>query len=257
MKKNRVYFLEGGLGNQACIYAHASYMAETTQDNIEVSIIKLNTFIEKRHFELSLILKTISGVKLSNSWIHFGLYIMFKLIMKVKKLSEYEFHFFGSIYSIGYHQSNVYPKLKALNPILKLNKPDKGVLAVHIRRGDYLLNKHSAHGVISLESFLPPVVEIISDYTITSIEVISEGEEALGCFDSLGIPVRYRLGEDALVSFNRMVNAEYVVCSNSTFSLLAASLGNKTHVFVPDKWALFDGALDLANDLPKYEVNFK
>lgn len=264
--------LKGGLGNQLFIYFAAAFLAERTNanlvldtseignadtfrgfglDNLDLPIpYKLAEFrFSFRNRFLRKLLRELRSFRhrLSKDFIHSSEEIGFVDLTGVKSGS-------GSIYLNGYYQSwrfysgfeelhgptNVQPKVKSnlyLEHIERIKT--KNVIAVHIRRGDFLKFKGTI-GVLSLDYYRAAILVARSSNPDSEVWAFSDDLEFLQQNrDYLGIdyiPDELNTLTETESLF-LMSNAKTIVTSNSTFSWWAATLSPKgTRVYCPDPW---------------------
>lgn len=148
-------------------------------------------------------------------------------------------------YGIGYFQKindTTLDKLtlndfrKAMISCQKVIK--KNQLAIHIRRGDYLLKKHSMHGTISIEDLLREAQHAtrINKYESATIFTDTPETSIIQQFTELNIPIHLDEGGDPASVMLRMISFEGIICSNSSFSLWAGLLGDPKYFSIPEKW---------------------
>jgi hypothetical protein len=111
-------------------------------------------------------------------------------------------------------------------------------LAVHIRRGDYMLSNHSLHGILPIEDILIEVSYALKVDNFSSITIFSDSPDLIDIkmFVRLGLPINIDIGGDAVDVFNRMASFGGIIASNSTFSLWAGLLGFPKFFSIPECW---------------------
>ena len=166
----------------------------------------------------------------------------------------------NGFYITGYFQTYVYInslRSRGLVPTLELKTPsewfrvtaqeirDSNPIVMHVRRGDYLLDKNSYIGVLSVEYYLS-AMNLIRSKTMNnsserglwiftdSPECVSQ--EFLGHLGENGKIVSPPEGSDPAESLILMSLASDIIISNSTFSWWAAALSRNSKVVAPSKW---------------------
>lgn len=272
MIKTVVAKLKGGLGNQLFIYFAAASLAGRNNAKLMVDTSEIGNAETFRFFGLDninlpfsyqlieprctfrnrLLRKILRELRnfrhrLLRDFVHSSEEIGFVSLNDLKSNS-------GVIYLDGYYQTwrfyaeledlygpnVVQPKINSSSYLEHIDEmKSKNVLAMHIRRGDFLKFKETI-GVLSLDYYrdvlleakrLNPNVEVwafsddleflqqIKNYL--GIDYLPEGTTALTEIESLFL----------------MAAANVIVTSNSTFSWWAATLSEKeTKIYCPDPW---------------------
>ena len=111
-------------------------------------------------------------------------------------------------------------------------------LAIHVRRGDYILAKHSMHGIISLGDLLAESKRALHLENFEGITVFTDSPELLDIaeFGSLGVDVMIDKGGQPGDVLRRMASHAGIIASNSSFSLWAGLLGNPRYFSLPQFW---------------------
>ena len=165
---------------------------------------------------------------------------------EVHTIHEPHFHYFeipfykGSVYFDGYFQTlkyfeNVKDEFKQTLelPVIDSNKISSDMVAMHIRRGDYLKFAdihyicNTKYFELFFESFLNKEVHVYTD----------SPEYVLNEFKSYDFKI---INCDDLTALSMIGKYKNVICSNSSFSWWATFLGQCENIYVPDKW--FGGA---------------
>ncbi len=111
-------------------------------------------------------------------------------------------------------------------------------LAVHVRRGDYLLEKHSMHGLVRVSDLRNEVERALQEGGFDGITLFSDSPELLDIsdFDSFGINVTLDQGGEPTDVLKRMADHAGIIASNSSFSLWAGLLGQPRYFSMPQFW---------------------
>lgn len=129
-------------------------------------------------------------------------------------------------------------------------------LSVHVRRGDFL-GQSGSHGCLSKEWYFAAIREILArDKTINQIVYFSDDENWVeevikGGFNP-GIN-QFTIGpktlEDPAESWSLMRDSKHILCSNSTFSITAATCSN-AEVTLPSPLTKNENFRDISNSIP-------
>ncbi len=116
------------------------------------------------------------------------------------------------------------------------SRPD--CLALHVRRGDYLLAQHSVHGTVPLTAILDEARRAIEEGGFGAVTVFTDSPEQLEvtALGRLSVPFSIDEGGDPVMVFKRMAAHGGIVASNSSFSLWAALLGAPRYFSIPAAW---------------------
>jgi hypothetical protein len=118
-------------------------------------------------------------------------------------------------------------------------------IAVHIRRGDYLLNQNSFIGALSIDYYRNAISlildRLVSDDSNVPIWVFSDDPGLVKDEFSKQLDHNFRFVDppkdsDPAESMFLMSKARAIVISNSTFSWWSAALGDPELVVAPSKW---------------------
>ena len=256
MNDNEVV-IKGGLGNQLfCLfYAYKIYL----KLNKKVSLNLTNYFFSKRK-DRSFILerlypKLFIDFKKSDSLFSILIYIYAKFHEKIFIRQQSNRLPGDNPFVINYWpnkfiHSGYYQKVnssdldnsalslmkKKINPLLITTRLN--LLAIHFRRGDYLLKKHSMHGIILDEYLYKEAKIIIKENDYDGITIFSDSINLIDIkkFESLHKNIIIDKGGDPLDVFKRMLNHKGLIASNSSFSLWAGLLGNMDNFSIPYFW---------------------
>lgn len=257
MKK--IYFLEGGLGNQAAILAHV--LAGPTRENTRISNIKFLTKFERRPYKLNEYFRVknmeiMIDYKITDIFVYFGL----KFLNKLRKQPIEQFTLFNTTYHIGYFQDNMLNNFQHLKPYSKFSPKKKDYLAIHIRRGDYLLPKHGLHGLLCVSSIKKAAIKILEETEINQIQLISEDPDIYLEFFSDERFEQYELIDCTTLAergvFEIMINCSYLIATNSTFSVLAGVL-SEGELWIPQIWDRTRGSDFVGTGANRYNAKFE
>lgn len=235
--KKKIFFMQGGLGNQVCILSMAyEYLYKGHKVIIDLSSYQNNPhrpFQLNKYFDLSEF-KIREGNLLS--------FIFFRFLNKLMEIinkNEINFFFLNSIFYFGYFQDNIDRRTKNLKKNFKFKNLIKhNSLCIHLRRGDYTLNKFKKfHGIVSTKNILQ-AIESNKEFIITNfsdISVITEEKDINFPQVIHGISVNIFNGSDH-EAFIHMISSKGLIASNSTFSLIAGLLQKKLLFIIPSQW---------------------
>ena len=155
------------------------------------------------------------------------------------------------------------PSVKDLNYINKKYKTGKGIVSIHVRRGDYT-NLNDYHHNLKLEYYLNAI-----DY-FTDKEFLVFSDDIQWCKSQFkGDHFKFVEGEKDYIDLYIMSLCEHNIIANSTFSWWGAYLNKNSNkiIIYPNKWFgpkndefktidLFpDEWICLTEDIPKLNVN--
>ena len=134
-------------------------------------------------------------------------------------------------------QESLSEMLSKLQPII-LKKQKVNHLAIHLRRGDYLLKKHNIHGLIPEDYLYKEAEYFLSKGNFDGITIFTDSPNLINIkkFDRLNVKVKIDQGGDAIEVFCRMCNHNSLIASNSTFSLWAGIIGQIKNFSIPYYW---------------------
>ncbi len=256
MHDNQI-IIKGGLGNQlfGLFYAYKISL----QLNQKVSLNLTNYTISKRKDRLfileGLFPNLFEDFKKSKSFISKFLFLYVKIHEKlfIRQQSDrlpgdnpFVFNYwpkkfihsgyFQKINSSDLDKRSINLMKKKIEPIIRRNKLN--LLAIHLRRGDYLSNKHNIHGVILEEYFYNEAKKILKKEDFDGITIFSDSPELVNkkIFKNLHKNIIVDKGGNTLDVFKRMINHKGLIASNSSFSLWAGLLGNMDYFSIPYFW---------------------
>jgi hypothetical protein len=272
----------GGLGNQLFALTAGEYVAHKLQVNLRAYIRKPGPS-ETRH--PSSVTSLVSHRKVIRSlsrqeqlWLAFRFAIRnfaTKLGVPTSNLNRitklhvspvvgYDKSLEASIpgdYIVGYFQTHVYlDELRLVNKMPQLSLAEKSTwfrdrlqemeetnpTVLHVRRGDYLLDKNNSIGVLSVEYFLNSLRVLESRFENQTrgkpIWIFSD-QPSVVKKEFNGIPefesakfIETPPGSDPAETLILMSSASSIVISNSTFSWWSAALSRGAKVVAPSKW---------------------
>jgi hypothetical protein len=261
-RKKLFVHMQGRLGNQLFIYFAAKFFEEYHQKKIIFISDKSNRLheigIKNNCRELvlpeiilgviSLVLSQISKIKLFGRHIHFskevGYEDLSKRIDKIKYINGYFQTFHYAEESNSAHQQiqevrHFLHRKFGYGPKIV----GKNALAIHIRRGDYLLPKNSFFGVISENYYVNSVREMLSMHQIKEIYMFSDSpisrtleNEIKIIFPSLTLKHTDNLSSD-IETLALLTCFRYHIVSNSTYSWWGTFLSaTNDKVIAPRYW---------------------
>lgn len=147
---------------------------------------------------------------------------------------------------IGYfqHIENNPVDKKAL-AILKSNamrhleiERQRGVLGIHLRRGDYLLKKHLMHGIISVSSVITQAIKMVGNGGITRIRIFTDSPELINMqlFASLGVAIEIDSSPTPMQLLKEMASCSSFIAANSSLSLWAGLISDFDNFVIPSFW---------------------
>jgi len=233
-KKTVIVDLKGGLGNQIFILSFANYLK---QKGCKV-LIDISIYNQKhdfpRNIEVNLNDFEFEIVNIKNDFFFNFLNRRFEEIENldfnvIKNFSRFK----------GYYQNLNFLDKDYLKQVLKIKENNKNEsLMIHIRKKDYVVLKED----LKLNYFLKAIETISQRTKILSIDLFTDDESLNKTnLENSKIKVNNIFSNDEispLDTLKKMVNYKHFVISNSTFSLIAAYLGeteNSTIVY-PTPW---------------------
>ena len=111
-------------------------------------------------------------------------------------------------------------------------------LAIHIRRGDYLNNKHSMHGIIDEKYLFEEAKHQFKENNYNGITIFTDSPNLIdiNIFRTLNKNISIDCGGSPIQVFKRMTNHRALIASNSSFSLWAGILGEINNFSIPSYW---------------------
>jgi hypothetical protein len=120
----------------------------------------------------------------------------------------------------------------------KVYTPATGRVAVHIRRGDYMKAQHlNTIGALHLDYYVRAIEQVLQRNDISEIHIFTDDAKHP---DVLALKNKYNCrvrSDDWASDFFGILNSQFKIISNSTFSWWAACLSeglNSNQVWVPD-----------------------
>ena len=141
---------------------------------------------------------------------------------------------------------------------LKIER-QKGVLGIHLRRGDYLLKKHLMHGIISVGSVIAQAGIMIRGGGISKIRVFTDSPELINMklFASLGVPIEIDSSPTPMQLLKEMASCSSFIAANSTLSLWAGLISDFENFVIPSYWCKGVSSSVLGLDwINRYEILF-
>lgn len=250
--KNKVFFIQGGLGNQVCILAKAF---EENKDNSKI-ILNLSSYflLPHRSFNVDKYFDISPFEIQKGNILSFLLFRFFNKVME--KLNKNQICVFNYIFYFGYFQKDIDNRIFKIKKFFKFNNlPSHPSLCVHIRRGDYTKNKYkNFHGLVSVEDVILLINQNIQfiKKNFTNISLISEDQNLDFPNQIGGLAVNKFVGNDH-ESFLQMVTAKGLIASNSTYSLIAGLINTKILFLIPSQWFRNQSSKFLGKSLITYK----
>lgn len=155
---------------------------------------------------------------------------------------------FLDIFFKGYYQTSKYLKKNDLNysvlnekDLIDINQIKNDICTVHIRGGDYLTGE-SIYWNLSGNYYTNSIKNVCSYSPKTKFIFISDDWKHAECIvkelikkSIIKEPILFK-NSYYLTDFLMMVKSNFLICSNSTFSIQAAINGHSKHVIVPKNW---------------------
>lgn len=255
----KVFFLEGGLGNQCAILAYT--IKEKAQiKSSRISTCKYKTALEKRNYELDeyfylyKIPTTISSKKADILY-----YVILRILYKLKLIKKNSVRYFGTEYVTGYFQEDMISSVEGLRPYLRLKPLKSKMLSIHVRRGDYIEEKHSNHGLVDVSCIKDIAIKVAKQEDLKILNIISEDPSV---FKDFQVDPRFANFEiidfttcNQKAAFQVMLNSSHTIASNSTFSLVAGILSDGD-LWIPDAWTKNTDSKFLGKKVMRYKAKF-
>ncbi len=252
MKKNQhEIIIMGGVGNQLFLMAQALRL-QLLYPNDEI-ILNHGEYLlglrSDRPYYLDDLFKNLRFKKLRRVDAIFS-YLLIRLFLKIAKkkltITGDSCNIFGRKIYFGYFQHiDAYFSDEQILSLLRsecakavTSKYQGDVLAVHVRRGDYLLPQHGQHGLIQINDLLEEVRVAFAVKSYKQILVFSDSPDLINMssFEQFGVPVSLDGGGDVIAVFKRMMQCDGLIASNSSFSLWAGLLGQPDFFSIPEMW---------------------
>ncbi len=249
--------LNGGLGNQLFQYAAGKAMSQLTHRPLLLNIAKYSKKKERRVFQLFDAIEDHDFTQVVNE--QNMLLRKYETLLKrsnfrIKKkgmvvVSENNFfdclsHRYDSYDLLfdGYFQDTRYflgYKITDLVTLRKFNtsltsQTSKKIIAIHVRRGDYLLPKHRIHGITPWCFYQQAVTEVKNLFPNALIALFSDDKEVIPPF-RVDIRVSELMLKDT-EEFLLLAKSDAFVIPNSTFAWWAAALSGSAFVYAPKCW---------------------
>ena len=117
----------------------------------------------------------------------------------------------------------------------------KKEIALHVRRGDYLLPQHSMHGALDGSYYMKAVQAAIAEGGQRNIVIFTDSLKIVQAEEwckslSLVFNVTFSELTSPWETMLEMARYSTIICSNSTFSWWAAYIGLAKNVILPDQW---------------------
>ena len=275
----RELIVSGGLGNQLFILLQAYRIKEESNMPVVLNISKyVKRYKELREFSLDQIIPTLGEefkiergktAYLRFLFTHFlkKLITKFNSYMSFSK-DEFSINYFpGKTISMSYFQHINDSSLdkKALNKLRSkispfFNGEKINRLAIHLRRGDYLLETHLMHGILRKEVFIKEAKILTKKFKFDGITIFTDSPSLVNKKDFWEAHRNVQIDEtsDPCISLRKMSLHSAIIASNSTFSLWAGLIGTPKIFKIPSNWSPNKSSDNLGlNWLEKYESDFE
>ena len=249
--------VKGGLGNQFFCLFHAYKLSLKYEEKVSLNLANYSFDCEnKRIFILDLIYPPLlNEFIISRTFFSKVLYLFTRIIEKFfiksnKKFLPGDNQFFINYWWNRYIHSGYFQKIneselekksfslikKRFNPFIVNKKYN--YLAIHIRRGDYLSQKHSMHGIIHEKYFVEEAKNFLAENYYEGIKIFSDSPALIEIkhFKKLHKNIIIDEGGEPIEVFKRMANHKGLIASNSSFSLWAGILGDIENFSIPSYW---------------------
>lgn len=255
MKKLAIVDLKGGLGNQIFQLAYALYLKSINlQTLVDLHFFDLDHPFP-RNLEIDPSLFDLKSIKLRNNKIFFHLNTHFQ---EDNTFSEKDFKVFNRF--VGYYQNleylNISNELFRRKLSLSSNKMDCNLVAVHIRKTDYLKIRQNLNDDYYVES-IKKILEFNNNLKFdiyTDDESFIPNKHIYKNINNFYKPDKNKSPLEVLQALSCYKN--YII-ANSTFSLLAAYFSDfeEKKVFYPSPW--FRNSNIQITNIPKHWIKIE
>jgi hypothetical protein len=241
--------IQGGLGNQLFLLLQAIRIQDSTKKNIQLDVSEYNKR-QNRTFVLKKISKSIEN-NFQFSMKDEKIYFVSKLIQRVysiinkdsllNKVIKFHLPLIGNVYfGYGQHISTKedFKALDKLRALINIKKASIPAIALHLRRGDYLLSQHNIHGIVSLKDALKEAQYLQKKLHYSKLVIFTDSPELFNIKDMKikNLHISIDSSTDPVFTFKRIARYKAIITSNSSFSLMAALLGNADFISIPSLW---------------------
>lgn len=255
MKAKKIeIILQGGIGNQLLQYAYGRSVAQRNNLELILNTYRYGLSIKgetPRNFgleKLSLPVKVISESRLVGSNRYLDLVLRKGILSSYKYEGNFESF---SLVNWGYWMDSQYADAardilisdfkfreglpSEINQLFSEIK-NKKVLAIHVRRGDYVTNAgtNKTHGVLPVSYYKNSIAEAKKKSEYDEIWFFTDDPEWVKANFPFGKIIKHQ--HDAIYDIFLMAKAQGMIISNSTFSWWAAWLNNGDQVIAPTRW---------------------
>ena len=270
--------IRGGLGNQLFCLFYANKLL-LQKNNVSMNLVNYSLRKKnKRQFVLDKLFPNINNIfNINNGYKSYFLFLYSKILENLFIKSEEDrlpgdksflkrywpncyVHsgYFQKITNSNLDQKSLHLTRDQISPFL--NDYNSQFLAIHLRRGDYLIKKHKMHGIISQSSLALETKKQISKIDYEGIRIFSDSPELidLNVFKNLHKNIIIDEGGEPFEVFKRMSNHKGLIASNSSFSLWAGILGNIKYFSIPYFWMKNVKSSIIGLDyIPRYKCEIK
>ena len=251
----------GGLGNQIFQFIFGKYLEQLTKQDVYYDFYYFNkySFRKPSLYKCVSNIKTLNNIKLHQKFNRFDSFQLNKIFNKISYYNSYFddqssttkkiFSTLKDYYFDGYWQSSIYFKnIINTTDFLFIDKfistkliPE---IAIHVRRGDYLINPNNKIWHVQNIEYYSSAINFIlnnygSKYSFSKISVYTDDVVWVRQNFKFELKVEI-LNNDDYIDLFQLSNFQFLITSNSTFSISAALINKadfKT-VIVPKKWFL-------------------
>lgn len=232
MNQYSIVNLKGGLGNQLFIISFAEFLRKSGYKVlIDTSFYKSShDYSRKLHLDIDKF--GFKEISFKTDKIFKKIKTRFEEVDDIKYLNTRKINFFTGYYQNTYFLDKEYLiKKLAVN-----NNKNKNSVMVHIRRGDYIkLNEE-----LKLDYYKKSINKIEKKMDNFGISIFSDDYSLkIDDFKNFNVVNIFNdKNSDVLETFKEMVKFQNFIISNSTFSFLAAFLGQQenSEIYYPNPW---------------------
>lgn len=259
--------LYGGLGNQMFQFATGFTIAKRKDEKLSLDLSYINQRQLFNGFELDKVFNIFSKVVFLNKPLSIKSISLEEILIKFDKtfynFKEPHFHYTPNILNIpnhsfldGYWQSELYfneyeKEIKELfsfsnildekNHSIALDINKSNSVSIHIRRGDFLLNRNDNHNIDLKEYYLNAIKKTYEYVKDPKFFIFTDDPDwVLKNFilDQPSHVININLGAKSFIDMHLMSLCKINIISNSSFSWWGAWLNSKKNkiVFAPKYW---------------------
>ena len=270
--------LTGGLGNQMFQFAAGYSIAKKRNTELNLDLSWFNRRNLHNGFELDNVFDIYSQVNFLNRSFSFKKFNLKDLFIKIdrtyKTFDEPHFQYTSKITNIpehcylrGYWQSEKYFKefTNEIKSIFTFSRPlnennnrisqdiiNNKSVSIHIRRGDFLLNKNQKHQVDLARYYSDAIYAVSKSHTNPKFFIFTDDFDWVSknnLVKSNYVFVKINQGKNSFLDMQLMSLCNVNIIANSSFSWWSAWLNNNNDktIFAPKKW--FNDTTIITDDL--------